>query len=158
MFLKRLSLGNRDLVAEFQCRLFLLVPTLIFGVLGRLMRASCALPGSLGRFLPCGIGANHCRELLALLRYPPRSATALLDGVLPLRYCAVRFASKVPTWRLPPCGNVAGLLTNDCEDVGIVRVVPGAVVSTGDHVVSHLLHDAGVDWLEGLGKVGEESD
>ena len=60
-----------------------------------------------GRFIPCGIGANHCRlrhigwekcgegltsrpresakegslnELLILFRYPPRSATALLEG------------------------------------------------------------------------------
>ena len=25
------------------------------------MRALCALPGGIGRFLPCRIGANHCR-------------------------------------------------------------------------------------------------
>ena len=31
-------------------------------------------------------------ELLLLFRYPPRSAAALLEGTLPLRYCAGRFA------------------------------------------------------------------
>ena len=40
--------------------------------------------------------------------YPPGSASALLDGTL--RYCAARFASKVPTWRLPPGGG-ADLVT-----------------------------------------------
>ena len=35
-------------------------------------------------------------ELLLLFRYPPRSAAALLEGTLPLRYCAGRFASRVP--------------------------------------------------------------
>ena len=74
----------------------------------------CALPGGIGRFMLCDVGANHCRlsaqwlgecgrgltsgpresaserflnELLLLLRYPPRSAAALLEGTLPLRYC-----------------------------------------------------------------------
>ena len=28
--------------------------------IGSLMRALCALPGGIGRFLPCRIGANHC--------------------------------------------------------------------------------------------------
>ena len=87
--------------------------------IGALFRAMCALPGGIGRFLPCDIGASHCRprhigwekcehgltsrprestsegflnELLLLLRYPPRSAAALLEGTLPLRYCAGRFA------------------------------------------------------------------
>ena len=75
------------------------------------------LPGGLRRFVPCSIGANHCRlrhigwekcghgltsrpresaselfldELLSLFRYPSRSGRALLNGTLPLRYCAVR--------------------------------------------------------------------
>ena len=43
---RRLFLGTVDLVAQFQCRLFLLVQALIFG---------------LRRFVPCDIGANHCR-------------------------------------------------------------------------------------------------
>ena len=29
--------------------------------IGALMRALCLLPGGLGRFVPCSIGANHCR-------------------------------------------------------------------------------------------------
>ena len=29
--------------------------------LGALMVSLCLLPGGLGRFLPCSIGANHCR-------------------------------------------------------------------------------------------------
>ena len=40
------------------------------------------------------------------LRYP-RSAPALLGGALP-----VRFASKVPTWRLPTDGEVANLVAS----------------------------------------------
>ena len=28
---------------------------------GALMRSLCLLPGGLGRFVPCSIGANHCR-------------------------------------------------------------------------------------------------
>ena len=89
---------------------------------GALMRALCLLPGGLGRFVPCSIGANHCRlrhigwekcghgltsrpresaselflnELLTLFRYLPKSGRALLNGTLPLRYCASRFAHSV---------------------------------------------------------------
>ena len=29
--------------------------------IGAMMRSLCLLPGGLGRFLPCSIGANHCR-------------------------------------------------------------------------------------------------
>ena len=83
------------------------------------MRSLCTVPSGIGRVVPCMIGANHCRlrhigwekcghgltsrlketagvtfldELLVLFRYPPGSALALLEGTLPLRYCAVRFA------------------------------------------------------------------
>ena len=52
--------------AQFQCRLFLL-----FGpgidiwrscrFIGAMMQSLCLLPGGLGRFVPCSIGANHCR-------------------------------------------------------------------------------------------------
>ena len=111
-------------VAQFQCRLFLLVQALMFGdpvvFIGSLMRSLCLIPGGLRRFVPCSIGANHCRlrhigwekcghgltsrpresaselflnELLSLFRYPSRSGRALLNGTLPLRYCAVRFCS-----------------------------------------------------------------
>ena len=105
----------------------------------------CLLPGGLGRFVLCSIGGNHCRlrrigwekcghgltsrpwesasevfldELLQLFQYPPRSSRALLAGTLPLRYCAARFASRVPTWRLPVSGQVAGLVT---ADLGVVE-------------------------------------
>ena len=101
--------------------------------IGASMRSLCLLPGGLGRFLPCSIGANHCRlrhigwekcghgltsspresaselflnEFLSLFRYPPRSGRALLAGTLPLRYCAACFAYSTPTWRLPVSGNV----------------------------------------------------
>ena len=89
-------------------------------------------------FVPCSVGANHCRlrhigwercghgltsrpresaselfldELLGLFRYPPESGRALLAGTLPLRYCAARFACGTPTWRLSESGHVAGLVT-----------------------------------------------
>ena len=115
--------------------------------IGAMMRALCLLPGGLGRFLPCSIGANHCRlrhigcekcghgltsrpresaselflnELLGLFRYPPVSGRALLAGTLSLRYCAARFACRTPTWRLPVPGRVVDLVT---AGVGAVREV-----------------------------------
>ena len=30
--------------------------------IGAMMRPLCFLPGGLGRFVPCSIGANHCRH------------------------------------------------------------------------------------------------
>ena len=105
------------------------------------------MPGGLGRFVPCSVGANHCRlrhigwekcghgltsrpresasepflnELLGLFRYPPGSGRALLAGTLPLRYCAARFACKTPTWRLPVPGCVVDLVT---ASVGAVQEV-----------------------------------
>ena len=127
--------------------------------IGVLVRALCALLGGLGRFLPCVVGANHCRlrhlgcekcahgltsrprkpstvqflsELLVLFCYPPKSGAALLEVTLPFRYCAVRFACKVPAWRLPTAGNVAGLVTEDGEEVGqcmllLVLMVPAVL-------------------------------
>ena len=47
-----------------------------------------------------------------------------------LRFCAVRFACKVPTWRLPAAGNVAGLVTEGGEEVGVVHVAPLAHASS----------------------------
>ena len=49
-------------------------------------------------------------ELLSFFRSPPRSGRALLNGTLPLRYCAARFAYSTPTWRLPVSGQVSGLV------------------------------------------------
>ena len=98
------------------------------------MRSLCLLPGGLGRFVPCSIGANHCRlrhlgwercchgltsrpresasklllnELLSLFRYPSGSSAALLAGTLPLRYCSFKFAAKTPFWVLPVPGHVS---------------------------------------------------
>ena len=78
--------------------------------IGAMVRSLCLLLGGLGRFVPCSIGANHCRlrhigwekcghgltsrpresafepflnELLGLFHYPPASARALLAGTLP---------------------------------------------------------------------------
>ena len=91
--------------------------------IGALMRSLCLLPGGLGSFVPCSVGANHCRlrhigweksghgltsrpresasepfldELLGLFRYPAGSGRAVLAGTLLLRYCAARFACKTP--------------------------------------------------------------
>ena len=102
-----------------------------------MMRSLCLLPGGLRRFVPCSIGATHCRlrhigwekcghgltsrpresaselflnELLSLFRYLPKSGRALLDGTLPIRYCAARFACSTPTWRLPASGHVGRLV------------------------------------------------
>ena len=113
--------------------------------IGAMMRSLCMLPGGLGRFVPCSISANHCRlrhigwekcghgltsrpresaselflnELLSLFRYPPRSGRALLNGTLPLRYCAARFAYSTPTWRLPVSGRVSGLVAAYSDDAG----------------------------------------
>ena len=120
LFLNLVGLG-----VQFQCRLF--VP---FGpgidiwrscrFLGAIFRAFRLLLGGLGRFLPGGIGANHCRlrhigwskschgltsrlretssvgfldELLVLFGYSAASGADLLAGTLPLRYFSVSFCS-----------------------------------------------------------------
>ena len=87
--------------------------------IGSLMRSLCLLPGGLRRFVPCSIGARlrhigwekcghgltsrpresaselFLNELLSLFRYLSRSGRALLNGTLPLRYCAARFSGHV---------------------------------------------------------------
>ena len=112
---------------------------------GALMRSLCLLLGGLRRFVPCSIGANHCRlrhigwencghgltsrpresaselflnELLSLFRCPPKSGRALLSGTLPLRYCAARFAYNTPTWRLPVSGHVERLIAAHSDAAG----------------------------------------
>ena len=47
-------------------------------------------------------GESASDELLLLFRYPPRFAAALLEGTLPLRYCAGRLGAD---------GHVVGLVT-----------------------------------------------
>ena len=114
--------------------------------IGALMRSLCLLPGGLRRFVPCSIGANHCRlrhigwekcghgltsrpresaselvldELLSLFRFPSKSGRALLNGTLPLRYCAARFAYSTPTWRLPVSGHVGSLVAAHSDISGV---------------------------------------
>ena len=77
--------------------------------IGALMRSLCLLPGGLRRFVPCSIGADHCRlrhigwekcshgltsrpresasdfflnELLGLFRYPPCLMVLFLLGIV----------------------------------------------------------------------------
>ena len=138
--------------------------------IGALMRSLFLLPGGLRGFVPCSIGADHCRlrhigwekcghgltsrpressselfldEFLGLFRYPPRSGRALLAGTLPLRYCAARFAYSTPTWRLPVSGHVARLVAIYCEAAG----------DSGNEVPS-----LGVGWVVVLVLEGNEID
>ena len=112
--------------------------------IGAIMRSLCLLPGGLGRFVPCSIGANHCRlrhigwgksghgltyrpresaselfldELSSLFRYLAGSGRALLAGTLLFRYCIVRFACRTPTWRLLVPGCVVDLVIDDGQGV-----------------------------------------
>ena len=55
---------------------------------------------------------------MSLFRYLPRSGRALLNGTLPLRYCAARFACSTPTWRLPASGQVSRLVAAYPESAG----------------------------------------
>ena len=115
------------LIDQFQCRLFLRDRALIFWrscrFLGAMLRASGGLPGGLGRFLPCRLGANHCGprpleasgtgfwdDLLSLFGYPSGSGQSLVDGSLRMRYCSNTFSNKKPTSKLQPFGGVAALV------------------------------------------------
>ena len=118
------------LIAQFQCRLFLLVQALIFGDLVSFLVQCCVryvlcLVALAGFFLvllvpTTGHGLTSrpretsdirfLDELLFLFGYPPKSGGALLRGTLPLRYCTSRFVHKVPTWGLPFPGGVALLV------------------------------------------------
>ena len=93
--------------------------------LGAMLRAVGGLPGGLGSFLPCRIGANHCRlrsigrercghgltsrpleasgagfldDLLFLFGYPAGSGQSLVDGSLRMRCCSVNVSHKQPAW------------------------------------------------------------
>ena len=81
----------------------------------------------MGRPRECASEA-FLNELLRLFNYPPGSARALLAGTLPLRYCAARFASRAPTWRLPVPGHAAGLVNAE-GSVADVAEVGGEEVS-----------------------------
>ena len=69
----------------------------------------------------------------SLFRYPPRSGRALLNGTLPLRYCAVRFAHSTPTWRLPASGHVGRLVAAYPDSAGDCG---SEVLALGVHLVS----------------------
>ena len=75
-----------------------------------------------------------------------------LGGTLSLRCCAPRCASRIPTWRLPPAGRAADLVTSGCEEVGIVRVELCVQDRVGRSNGAFCLHDGiGVDWFSGPG-------
>ena len=57
-------------------------------------------------------------ELLSLFRYPSKSGRALLNGTLPLRYCAARFAYSTPTWRFPASGHVGSSVAAHSDTAG----------------------------------------
>ena len=86
---------------------------------GAMLRALGGLPGGLGRFIPCQLGANHCRlrsngwercghgvtsrpleatgtgfldDLLSLFGYPSGSGQSLVNGSLRIRYCSTNFS------------------------------------------------------------------
>ena len=118
--------------------------------LGALFRGLRDLPFGLRRFVPCDIGADHCKlrhigwercghgltsrpresssedfldKLLVLFGYPDRSAAALLAGDLPIRYCSARFA-----WKL------GGFLTGGRVRELVTEGVDGARVIGSDGV------------------------
>ena len=75
----------------------------------------------------------------------------MLDGALPLRYCSVKFAAKVPFWVLPVPGHVSGLLSvHDRVAAGGVQVFGHGLGSrrkrfrlnrkTPAHLVGHSVH------------------
>ena len=61
---------------------------------------------------------DHVRVLQSFSPYPSKSGRALLNGTLPLRYCAARFAYSTPTWRLPASGHVGSLVAAHSDTAG----------------------------------------
>ena len=105
-----------------------------------MMWSLCLLPGGLGRFVPCSIGANHCRlrdigwekcghgltsrpresasmlfldELLGLICYPPGSGRALLAGTLLLGIVLLALLVEFLFGLYQFPGHVAGLVAAD---------------------------------------------
>ena len=118
----------------------------------------CCAPCGLGRFIPCRIGANHCRlraigweqcghgltsgpleasasrvlgSLLVLFGYPTGSENAPSAGRLRMRYCNVSFGNKKPTWGLPREGKIADLLLQGAHDGGAIGALSGRPGSLG---------------------------
>ena len=90
------------------------------------MRSLCTLLGGTGWFVSCRIWTNHFGLPLGQGRLPRwplfmsflSSSGTVLDLLLHfwVALCLygallLGFASKVPTWRLPPSGGVADLVT-----------------------------------------------
>ena len=115
--------------------------------LGSVIRTLRGMPGGLARFLPCRIGAHHCRlrhvgwekcghgltsrpretseptfldSLLGVFGNPAGSGAVLLAGDLPLRYYSGSFVLRKPTWRLPQDGGVRTLVIGSSlpDDLG----------------------------------------
>ena len=135
--------------------------------IGSIVQLLNRLPGGLRSFIPCKIGANHCRlrhirleksgqglasrpletsepgffdALLQVFGYPGGSGALLLSGELPLRCCSDRFAQRKPCLGLPERGRVHSLLTPAGEGVGLLEVSP--VVPSGSSC-----------WIRGAGGV-----
>ena len=64
-----------------------------------------------------------------------------------MRYCATRFACRVPSWRLPLVGNVVDLVTEGGEEVGLVHVAQCADAHAGVG-----LGGTGGNWAGGSGE------
>ena len=102
-----------------------------------LIRSLCALPDKICRFMPCSVGANHCRPghlgwrsvAMGSLLGLGRQLRALLPGALPLRYCAARFACDTPTWWFGDVGVVG--LGRVGKRVRLNRKTPAHLVRQG---------------------------
>ena len=148
LFWRRPFLALNGLVAQFQCRLFLLVQALTFGAPeGSLVECSGLWVFCLedqteafwwgkvrlwasGDFLSPLFGCASCS-----IWFPLKVWCCAAGSNRPLRYCTASFDCKVPTWRLPPVGSVAGLLAEGGEGVRAVRVAPCADAPGGDVVL-----------------------
>ena len=75
--------------------------------------------------------------------YPTDSGESLVAGTLRMRYSHVSFAAKKPTWRLPPDGRVAALVTSQAGSVGLADVHAAGVGVSAD--ISRIVQ-AGGDW------------
>ena len=131
--------------------------------IGALMRSLCLLPGGLGRFVTCSIGANHCRlrhigwekcghvltsrpresatlhfldELLALFRYPSGSVVLYLLVLFHLGIVLLGLPVCHPSWRLPVLGSIGNLV---------------AAYSDAGHRAAVDEVDRGVFWVSGSG-------
>ena len=114
-----------------------------------MLRALGGLRGGLGRFLPCGLSANHCmlrsigwercghglssRPLgfwtmcFLSLGTPLGPAVHFLLVLFRMRYCSANLSNKTLTWELQPSGGVAALIAG----VGVVPLEDGVLCFLG---------------------------